>query len=111
MAAAKVIREKQKRTKGFSKIEPLLYQAAKNYKLEAAFYKNKVSKHWEQVLSEFLEEAEGKTQVIAFKNGILTIACLCKRLAYEIKVLSQRIAYALNNLLGGQFVFAIRIEV
>ena len=110
MTETKTLKKKQASARGFSKIEPLISQTAKNYKLEATFYKHKIAKHWEPVLAEFLDGVQGKTQVIAYNKGVLTVACLCKKLAYEIKVISQRIAYALNKLLGVSLVFEICVE-
>jgi hypothetical protein len=97
--------------KGFLKIEPILYRAAKEYKLESAMYKYKLSRHWDKILNSIIRDSEGKTKILDFKKGVLTIACLCRQLAYEIKILASRIINDLNNFLGRQLVFAIRVEV
>jgi hypothetical protein len=97
--------------KGFSKIEPILYKAAKEYKLEAALYKYKLCRHWEKIINGFIKDSQGKTKIMDFQKGVLTIACLSGQLAYEIKVLARRIINELNNLLGRQLVFAISVEV
>lgn len=93
------------------KIDGLLYDLAKTHKLEAVLQKQTVSKNWENILSGFFEKSQGQTKVLDLKNGVLVVASLDKQLAYEIKVLAQRIIYALNSFLGGQFIFAIRVVV
>ena len=100
----------QVRFRGFVKIEPLVYSAAKTYKLEAAFYQQKISKQWDKVLADFFKDSEGKTKVIAFANGVLTVACLCRQLAYEIKTLAGRLVYILNQLLGRPIIRAISVQ-
>ncbi len=97
--------------KGFAKIDRVLYSQAKNYKLEPALHRHKVSQNWESILCGFLADAGGQTKILNLKDGVLVVASLDKKIAYEIKVLAQRILYALNNFLGGQFVFAIQVVV
>jgi len=110
MPLGKMSQNKKPFRKGFIKIDGLLYGLAKNHKLEAVLHKQQVSKNWENILSGFFEKPQGQTKVLDLKNGVLVVASLDKQLAYEIKILAQRIVYALNNLLGGQFVLAIRVE-
>jgi hypothetical protein len=51
------------------------------------------------------------TQAIDFKKGILVIACLSKDIASQVRLLSDRIIHALNQVLGKQLVYAIHVEV
>ncbi len=111
MTDTKKFQSRNNLKKGFAKIDNVLNNQAKNYKLEPAFYKYRIGKNWENILSGFLAEVEGRTKVLDLKKGILIIASLDKQLAYKIKVLAQRILYAINNFLGGQFVFAIQVVV
>ncbi len=97
--------------KNYSKIDKILSLAAKQYKLEPALHKYQASKHWESVLVGFFSEgSKGKTKVIDLKDGLLVVACLCRDLAYQIKLLAQKIIQALNELVGRKIVFAIKIE-
>jgi zona occludens toxin (predicted ATPase) len=111
MPGRKISQNKKPFRKGFMKIDGLLYDLAKTHKLEAVLQKQTVSKNWENILSGFFEKSQGQTKVLDLKNGVLVVASLDKQLAYEIKVLAQRIIYALNSFLGGQFIFAIRVVV
>ena len=97
--------------KGFLRIEPVIIQAAKNYHLEGAFYKAKVLKHWQEVASGFVSQATDLTKAIEFKKGVLTVACLSREVAYNIKLLAVRIIESLNQLLGKTVVFAIQVEL
>ena len=97
--------------KGFSKIDKLLGQTAKQYSLENAVYKHKTIKHWHDVASGFIDGAKELTQATDFKKGVLTVACLSREIASKVKLLAQRIIYALNQVLGKQMVFAIYVEV
>ncbi|HYV33789.1 MAG TPA: DciA family protein [Candidatus Limnocylindria bacterium] len=97
--------------KGFSKIDKVLKQTAKQYNLEAALHRHKVLKFWDSVAQAFIEESRTLTQAVDFKKGVLTVACLSQEAAYKIKLLTQRIIYALNEMLGRQVVYAIHIEV
>ncbi len=104
------IRTKQKKG-GFNKIDYLLKTSAKQYRLEPAFYKYQVTKYWDQVLESVVgETGKGQTKIIDFKKGVLVVACLSQRLAYQIKVLAGRIIYALNNLIGKLAIKAIQVE-
>jgi hypothetical protein len=100
-----------KKYNGFVKIDSVLPQAAKQHKLEQALYKYQARQNWEKVLCNFFSDAKGQTKVVDLKSGVLTVACLTKELAYEIKLVISRIIYALNQLLGKNLVFAIRVEV
>lgn len=102
--------EKNNYIKGFAKLDKLLNQTAKQYNLENAVYKHRALKHWHEIASSFVGEAKNLTQAIDFKKGVLTVACLSREVAGKIKLLAQRIIYALNQLLGKQLVFAIYIE-
>ncbi len=97
--------------KGFSKIDNLITQTAKNYKLETVLYRQKTIKHWQSVAGSFIEEAANLSQAVDFKKGILVIACLSKELASKLRLLAQRIVAALNQLLGKTVVFGLYIEV
>lgn len=100
-----------KKYNGFVKIDSVLPEAAKKHKLERAMHKYQACKYWEQALSSFFSQAKGLTKVVDFKSGVLTIACLSKELAYEIKLIISRLIYAINQLLGKNLVFAILVEV
>jgi hypothetical protein len=94
----------------FTKIDRVLKTTAKNYKLEKAVQKHKLLKVWQEVVSGFVEGAEKATQAFDFQKGVLSVACLSKEIAYQIKVLSQRIIYALNQVIGFNAVFALQVE-
>lgn len=100
-----------KKSKGFSQINKILPGLAKSHKLESALYKYQAIKHWEEALCNFFSNAKGQTKVMDFKSGVLTVACLSRELAYEIKLIVSRIIYALNQLLGKNLVYAIKVEV
>lgn len=95
----------------FSRIDKVLKATAKNYNLEAAVYKHQAKKNWSKVVGSFVEEAKDLTQVLDFKKGILTIACLSSAVASKIKLLANRIIDCLNQVLGKRVVFAIYVEV
>ena len=97
--------------KGFQKIDRVIKQTAKQYNLEIALYRHKTLKHWREVAGAFVEEAAALTQAIDFKKGVLTVACLSREVASKLRLLAQRIIYALNQLLGRQVVYAIYLEV
>jgi len=96
--------------KNYVKIDKVLSQTAKNYKLESAVHKYKALKAWEKAASGFIVEAKGQTKAIDLRQGILVVACLTKEIAYQIKLLAQRIIYEINKLLGKSIVFAISVE-
>jgi hypothetical protein len=96
--------------KNFSRIDKVLGKTAKNYNLESALYKHKTLKHWHEIASAFLDEAKELTKAINFEKGVLTVACLSREVATQVKFLAQRIIYALNQFLGKQMVFAIYVE-
>ena len=96
--------------KGFTPIEKLLKNSAKEYHLENAIYRHKTLKHWESVAIGFIEDAQNLTKAIDFKKGVLTVACLTREVAYQVKVMAERLILALNQVLGRQLVYAIYIE-
>lgn len=96
---------------GFTKINKLVDQAAKNHNLQTALYRHNTLKNWQQAVSGFIEEARESTRAVDFKKGTLFVACLSREIAAQIRLLTQRIIYALNQLLGRQVVFAISVEV
>lgn len=97
--------------KGFSQINNILPSVAKSHKLESALHNYKIRQQWETVVCSFLNNAKGLTKAINLKDGVLTVACLSKDVAYEIKLIAHRIIYALNQTLSKNLVFAIRVEV
>lgn len=97
--------------KGFEKLDKELLRTAKNYHLESALYKYKAQKYWNQVAGNFLEEIENLTKVLDFKKGVLKVACLSKQIASQIKLLSDKIIYALNKAFGKTVVYALYLEV
>ncbi len=97
--------------KGFVPINQLIGLAAKQYKLENVFYRQRVIRYWREVAGSFIDEARELTQAVDFKKGVLTVACLSREAATQIKLLAQRIIYALNQCLGRSLVYAISIEV
>lgn len=96
--------------KNFSKIDKVIYKIAKEKKIIGAVNKYKAIKYWEKAAGNFLENAEGLTKAVDFKNGVLTVACLSKEIAYQIKLLAQRIIESLNKIIGKKIVFAILVE-
>ena len=100
----------KKQNKHFSSLKFDLKNTAKRYKLEAALEKFQVLKGWEEVVVGFFQDAEGKTKAVDFKNGTLTVACLSRELAYEIRLLTHRLITALNDLLGRFAVRALYVQ-
>ncbi len=98
-------------TKGFSKIDKLIFKNAKEHNFEQALYKHKISKYWKEVVGSFVEEAKEMTQVINFKKGVLVVACLSRDVARKLKILAGRILSVINELLGRQVVFALDFEI
>jgi|SRR6185436_18747156 len=99
------------KNKGFTKIEKLVSQTAKQYNLETALYRHQTIKYWQDVAAAFVEEAKQYTQAIDFKKGVLTVACLSREVAFKIKLMSEKIISALNELVGKPVVYAIFIEL
>lgn len=97
--------------KGFNKIDRVLKNTAKQYNLEGALNKHRALKHWDEIASGFVDEAQSLTKAVDFKKGVLTVACLSKEAARQVKLLAERIIYALNQVLGRQLVYAIYVEV
>ena len=65
---------------------------------------------WQKAATEFFDSAGNQSKAVDFKDGTLFIACLSKDMANKIKMFAQRIIYILNQLLGQQLVFALRVE-
>ncbi len=95
---------------GFVPVGKILPVKSKEYKLDSALVRYKALKFWQTAAADFLENSGELTRALEFKNGVLVVACLSQELAYQIKVLSGRIIYVLNGLLGKNLVFAIRVE-
>jgi predicted nucleic acid-binding Zn ribbon protein len=102
---------KQNSNKGFTSIEKLLKNAAKEYHLENALYRHKTINSWQKVVSGFIEEAGNLTQVVDFQKGVLTGACLSREAAYKIKLMAEQIIAALNEVIGRRVIYAIYVEV
>lgn len=100
-----------KKYKGFSGIGQILPHTAKTYKLEHAMHRYQALSHWEKALLGFLPEGQGKTKAMDLQQGILVVACLCKEVAYQIKLLARKIITALNELVGRVIVYSLKIEV
>ena len=92
------------------RIQTLLGDRLKNYKIEDKVKAVEVVKIWEEVLTTFFPEALGKTMALHLSNGILTIASLTRDLADKISVLQSRILYELNARLGKVLVYRIHCE-
>jgi len=101
---------KQKKYNGFQKIDYLVVSFSKEKKLEGALDRYKVLRLWDQVVEGFFKDAKNQTKAMDFKKGRLVVACLSEELAYKIKVLSQRIIYALNNALKKTKVFVLEVQ-
>lgn len=102
---------KQNYQKGFTPINKLLKNTAKEYHLENALYKHRTINTWHKVVSGFVEDAQKLTQAVDFNRGVLTVACLSREAAYQIKLMAERIIAALNEVLGQRVVYAIYVEV
>jgi len=96
--------------KNFSKIDKLIGQTANQYNLETALNRHRAIKLWQQVAGAFIEEADKLTQAVDLKKGVLTIACISRQVAAQIKLLAGRIIFALNQMLGKEVVFVILVE-
>lgn len=102
--------KKNSYTKGFSKIDRVLKSTAKQYKLEDVLNKHQAIKYWQQVASGFIDNAEKLTKAMDFKKGVLVVACLTSEIAYQIKLMSEKIISALNEVLGRKVIYAIYLE-
>ena len=100
----------KKKYNGFEKIDNLVALFGKDKKLEGALDRYKVLRLWDQVVEGFFKEAKNQTKAMYFKKGRLVVACLSEELAYKIRVLSQRIIYALNSALKKTSVFALEVQ-
>lgn len=101
---------KSKTQKGFKSVGSVLPDRMKQYKLQKAFYKHQAIRYWKDAARSFADDLSKETKAIDLKNGILIIACLSKELAYQIKILSQRIIAHINQLIGKHVVYAIAVE-
>ncbi len=102
---------KSNNQKGFNSVGAVLPGRIKQYKLQKAFYKHQAIRYWRDAAMGFAEELGKETKAIDLKNGILIVACLSKELAYQIKILAQRIIEYINQLIGKQVVYAISVEI
>jgi predicted nucleic acid-binding Zn ribbon protein len=101
----------QKSKQGFTKISKILPEKLKTYNLQSAIDKARVVKVWHQASTRFLEDAVELTKAIDYKAGVLFVACLSQELAYQIKLMASRIILAINELLGKNLVWSIKLEV
>jgi hypothetical protein len=98
--------------KGFVKAgEAALKNHPQSKVFEKALYKHQAIKSWDKAVLEFFEDAKEKTKATDFKEGVLYIACLTKDLASKIKMFAQRIIYILNQLIGKDIVYALKVEI
>lgn len=97
--------------KGFSRIDKIIYKTAKSHNFNAAFHKHKAIKHWHEAAASFVEDVKNTTKAINLEKGVLTVACLSLEVARKLKILAQRIIFALNELIGHRVIFALRLEV
>lgn len=93
--------------KNYTSINKALSGKFNEPKLKQAFYKSKAIRNWQIAAAKFLNEAYEQTRAIDFKNGVLVVACLSKELAYQIRMLAQRIMAEINKLIGKNVVFGI----
>ncbi len=94
----------------FTKIGKVIKNEINNQKINEAFLRHQVLKAWERTAVSFFKEAEKLTKALDFKKGVLTVACLDEKLAYQLKILASRIIYAVNNFLGKILVYSLRVE-
>ncbi|MBI5530772.1 MAG: DUF721 domain-containing protein [Candidatus Doudnabacteria bacterium] len=97
--------------KGFSRIDKVIYRTAKNHNFDTALHKHKAIKHWHEVAASFVEDVKNTTQAINLEKGVLTVACLSLEVARKLKILAQRIIFALNEIIGHRVIFALNLEV
>ena len=88
---------------------PLKLQA-KQYNLENAAYKYKAIKHWSEIAGAFVEEAGKFTQAVDFQKGVLTVACLSRAVASQLRLMAEKIIEALNEVIGRKVIYAIFFE-
>ena len=99
------------RNKGFIKVkQAALSGHPKAEVFQKALHKHKVISSWDKAVVQFFENADNQTKAVDFKDGLLSVACLSKELAYKLKLFAQRIIYVLNQLLGKELVFALKVE-
>ena len=96
--------------KGFYHINNIISKTAQERKLVGALNRYWAIKYWETAVSGFIKQATDCTKAVDLKNGILVVACLSKETAYQIKLLAQRIISTLNQLIGKQIIFGIKVE-
>lgn len=95
----------------FTQINKIIPEKSNKLKVKNSFEKYKVIKAWHEIVPNFVDQAKEKTMAINFTSGVLVVACLCKDVAYQIKVLTKRIIEELNNFLGKSLVWAIQVEI
>jgi len=95
----------------FTNIKYIIPEAAKQHQVEPQFIKYKVITAWEKVAPGFFGSVTEFAKAIEFKKGALTIACLSKELAYQIRLLAKQILKAINEFLNHNFVYNLVIEV
>lgn len=103
-------RNKNHYQKGFVKIGRVIVNSSKTANFQPAMTKYQVFKNWEQVVCSFFEKAKGQTKALEFNSGVLTVACLSRDLAYEIRLLAKKITQVINEIIGKAVVFALRVE-
>lgn len=101
---------KPKRSKGFIQVNELLSQKITQDKLKKAFNKHRAIKYWEEVVGGILGDAAQQAKAVDLRNGVLVVACLSQELAYQIKLLANRIIEEINRLAGFRVVFALYVE-
>lgn len=95
---------------GFEKINYTINRSAKEKKMVGALNRYKALKYWEQAVAGFIQEGPSLTKALDFKNGVLLVACLSKEIAYQVKLLAQRIITVLNKIIGKNCIFALQVE-
>ena len=97
--------------KKFSPLGQIIPGAAKKYNLEQAVLNHKIFSAWEKAVTAFVSDAKDMTKATDFHQGRLVIACLSEKLASDIKMFTDRILHALNQMLGNKVVFSLVVEV
>lgn len=99
-----------KQKKDFYHINNIISKTAQERKLVGAMDRYWAIKYWETAVSSYIKQAPDYTKAVDFKNGILVVACLSRETAYQIKLLAKRIISTLNQLIGKQIIFGIKVE-
>ena len=101
---------KPAKQKGFVKAVHAFANHPKSATFQKAFNRHKAMSVWERAVGAFFEGEQNHSKALDFKDGILFIACLTKELANKIKMFAQRIIYLLNQLIGKDLVFGLKVE-